>query len=226
MEGSIKGGDMLSHSSKISTNGLVLCGMALAFSSVALFMLSLGVGGGLAKSPESHPAAPTATHWYVATNGLDIHDCLTPATACKTIFGAYAKAAASGDTIHVAAGQFTETISVAKDLTIIGTHPDRGLVTIINGALSGSVFTVNSSHALTLTGATLRNSKPTPSGGGLIIYGRLVGNDLVFNHIDATQYGAALYVTSSGKAILDDISISANTVYTSAGGFTTRAPSQ
>jgi hypothetical protein len=189
---------------------LVFIGITLAFCAVALFVLSLGSAGAL--------AAPNATDWYVATGGLDTNLCTSWGAACQTIQGAYNKAAASGDTIHVAAGQYYEKFTLNKDLTIIGTHPNRGLVTIINGSIPGSVMSIGSGHALTLTGATIRNSQPVSYGGGLAVNGRLVGNDLFFTQINATQYGAALYVNPGGIAILDDITISANTVYTSGGG--------
>ncbi len=79
---------MISHSVYSFRKGLIFVGLLASFCGVALFMLSLGVGGGLAKSPESGPAVPTGAHWYVAVSGLDIHDCLTPATACRTVSGA------------------------------------------------------------------------------------------------------------------------------------------
>ena len=135
----------------VQTKTLVFFVFMAAFCAVALFVLSLGGPVAL--------AAPAATHWYVATTGLDTNTCTSAGFPCQTIVGAYNKAA-SGDTIHVAAGQYYESFSLSKDMTIIGTHPNRGLVTMINGSLAAPVMTIGSGHAVTLTGATIRNSQP------------------------------------------------------------------
>ena len=58
--------------------------------------------------------------WYVnSTTGNDSFDCLSPATACKTINAAIGKAS-SGDTINVAAGTYNEQVNVSKTLTLKG----------------------------------------------------------------------------------------------------------
>src|SRR5215469_1323856 len=65
------------------------------------------------------PTAP-ATTWYV--NGIDGNngnDCKSPATACKTI-GHTISQATSGDSIVVAAGTYTENITISMSLNVIG----------------------------------------------------------------------------------------------------------
>jgi Tol biopolymer transport system component len=65
--------------------------------------------GGLLGQPSGIAVvAPAPRAWYVAPGGLDVNDCLSPASPCETIIGAIGKAA-SGETILVATGTYTGT---------------------------------------------------------------------------------------------------------------------
>src|SRR5690349_13925010 len=67
------------------------------------------------------PVARAATTWYVlpAPDGNDANDCLTPTTACATITAAIGKAA-PGDTISPAGGLYLESLTINKNIAIIG----------------------------------------------------------------------------------------------------------
>jgi hypothetical protein len=65
-------------------------------------------------------AAEAATTRYVdGTNGMDVGNCDTPATACKTI--TYARGPAEdGDTVQIAAGVYPEAVATDERLNFVG----------------------------------------------------------------------------------------------------------
>src|SRR5258708_2025277 len=81
---------------------------------VALLSLPLLFWGG---GQPGRAAGP----WYgsQAAASHDTNGCLSPATACLTIAGAYGKAS-SGDTINIAAGDYKEHLTLNKDITLVG----------------------------------------------------------------------------------------------------------
>src|SRR5438046_411583 len=140
--------------------------------SIARLGTSLGLGLGLALAvlalAASHlPIASAAGPWFVDPGGSDSNSCLGagPGAACQTIGGAVGKAS-SGDTINIAAGTFTENVSISgKVLTFLGAGAAS---TIVDGGGTDRVF--DTDQDVTLAGLTLQNGDATATagdGGGL-----------------------------------------------------------
>jgi predicted outer membrane repeat protein len=187
-----------------------------------IMALSLGLALALLAGLHTARAAPMGgggLDWYVSASGNNT-TCDSWATACHTISEAYNKAV-SGDRIHVAAGTYNEHLFINKSLSITGTHPDRGLVTIVNGSAPGAVFTVNSPQTVTLAGMTIHNSQPTSYGGGISNHGTLRLEDVLISNVSNTEYGGGLF--NDGTATLNDVTISHNTAMTYAGGIYNQA---
>ncbi|MCX6020343.1 MAG: hypothetical protein NTZ05_01175, partial [Chloroflexi bacterium] len=63
------------------------------------------------------------------TSGADANDCLTAGTACKTVGGAVGKAGANAH-ISIAAGVYSENLTISKSLTLAG---ESAATTILDG---------------------------------------------------------------------------------------------
>src|SRR5207249_3698227 len=101
------------------------------------------------------PAATAlAATWYVdAATGNDANDCRAPATPCRSVGAAIAKAAA-GDTINVAAGTYRPTtVTIARSLTLTGAG--AGL-TALDGDRAATVVTVAAGVTAALAGMTVQ----------------------------------------------------------------------
>ncbi len=152
-----------------------------------------------------------ATTLHVAPAGNDTADCLTDATACRTIGTAIGKAS-PGDTVSIAAGRYPEHLVLGKSLSLVGQSQDT---TIIDGS-GGSVQTVSifGATTITLTGVTVSNGN-SGSGAGIFNAGTLtlINSTLSNNH--SPTDGGGFYNT--GSALIVDSTISGNSAQYGAG---------
>ncbi len=116
--------------------------------------------------------APSPQLYVAGLTGADSGDCRNPASPCQTVGYAVAQAVA-GDTVLIAAGVYTETLSVSTPITVSGGYVPSGVLwqartgeTIINGNGAGTVvsFLSGSSGAL-LDGLTITGGNGTMAGG-------------------------------------------------------------
>jgi hypothetical protein len=166
-------------------SGLVELPRALrlrAAASVAVGIFSLGLS--------ATDAAAAAL--FVAPGGRDSGNCQTKSRPCKTIGHALSQAAASGDTIELAAGIYKENPLVSKSVSLVGAgqsatvldgrrvastiQTTRGRITISNltiehgkAALGGGIH--STAPSLTLDKVTVMQNTAagatTPEGGGI-----------------------------------------------------------
>lgn len=125
------------------------------FSSLPLFALFLALA----------PTAQASATWYVdGVNGSDSNNCMSSATACKTV-GHAISLALPGDSIMVAAATYTENLTIAYSLTIVGSS---AATAIVDGGGVNTVVNISSAGAnVTLSKLTIRNGSTQAPGGGI-----------------------------------------------------------
>lgn len=141
------------------------------------------------------PTALATTRYVNGVSGSDTDNCVSPVTACKTIGHAIAESAAS-DTIIVAAATYTENLTIAISLEVIGAGSEN---TIIDGGSKAGVIYISATSAhVTLSGVTLTHGK-TYSGGGIYNVGTLtlVSSSVSGNH----AYGTGGGIDNSGGTV-------------------------
>jgi hypothetical protein len=214
--------------------------MIKGVSGLLILVLIASLGLGL-----SRRLAYAGGPWYVSPAGQNTNDCLSPATACRTINGAIDKAA-SGDTINIAAGIYHEVLAildknlnfagVGPESTIIdaqGAQPKPGNPRIVLGALTVVSLTgatlrngiqgayVGPNSFMTLTNVHIMNNEPY---GGIMNDGSLtLANSLIRGNRSSEEGGGLLNFFGSAKATLTNVTISGNTAQRRGGGIMNRA---
>ncbi|MCG8349359.1 MAG: hypothetical protein MI924_16455 [Chloroflexales bacterium] len=146
---------------------------------------------------------------YVTTDGADTNDCTTLETACQTI-GAAINKAPTGSAIQVAAGVYSEMLSLSKDVTITGATPTT---TVIEG--KGGAIVTNFAAAATLSNLTLRGGMAVGSGGGVNNFGTLalinsiVANNLTFLGEGSQGFGGG--IANFGTLTISNTAVVSNT---------------
>lgn len=187
-------------------------------------LLALVLGFGLAAATliliKGMPSARAASPWYVSPSG-DNTTCLSWATACTTIDGAYNKAS-SGDTINVAAGTYVENLYIGKDITLLGAGAGS---TIVDGGGADSTIRVDSYRSTTISGMTLRNGSAS-TGGGLHVERDAtvhISGTTVFDN-QATSNGGGMYLALNSVVTVTNSTIISNTAGSDGGGIYGVAP--
>jgi len=101
-------------------------------------------------------AAAAADTFADASRPNDLGDCLTPATACKTINAAIAKAGDAG-TVHVEGGMYAENV-VSNGTSIVA---DAGTPTL--SPTSGVALEDTGGPGATIQGLTFSSNVATPT---------------------------------------------------------------
>ena len=134
--------------------------------------------------------------------------------AYTTINGALA-ASASGDTISVAAGSYTEFLTITKDIDIVGAGSASTTIT----SASGNVISVNGSGiTVGISGFSLRSG--TGNGRGMIIQaGDVTLDDLDISGFTSTGGGPAISIYNTASSLTaTNLDLDANTASSTVGG--------
>ena len=143
----------------MNVNRMVKCAVAVPLLSGA---------GLIALSAPSGSSPPPSEH--VSTTGTDSGNCVS--SPCATIDYALSKATA-GETIHVAAGSYNQTVDITKAINLVGAGTSS---TTINGdgldpfamgdGLYGVVYVGSAGGQVTVNGFTITNPFPYSYTGG------------------------------------------------------------
>jgi CSLREA domain-containing protein len=108
------------------------------------------------------------------------------------------------------------TLTISQDLTINGLGADR---TIVGGAGSDRLVTINGGAKVNLTGMTLTGGDSPSDGGGIYLQqGDLTLQDVQVNDNHAGGAGGGIWVGQGGSLRVSDSSITGNTSDLGAGG--------
>lgn len=164
-------------------------------------------------------AAPAATTRYVSPTGSDANNCLSPATACRTI-GRAVTLSADGDRIEIAAGVYNEhDIQLSAQLTLNGAGAAS---TVVDAGSAGRGFYVTA--AVEIAGLTVRNGRRPAgalydAGGGAVLVnaaGNLTLRDVTLAYNTAGGSGGAIF--NAGKLTLESSQVISNTAQELGGG--------
>ena len=181
---------------------------------VALFGLALAAGLSIGRVPVARAATPV----YVRTDGDDTNyngttDAPYPGSGGPGLDCAFATvdwgvySVDDGGTVHVAAGVYTENVSMAGNVTVQGAGEGS---TIIDGGGSGRVIYIGYYSNVTLSGMTIRNGNVAGSGGGIGVrsWSALTLTETTVSSNTATGDGGGIEINSPGTATIIHSTIS------------------
>ena len=150
---------------------------------------------------------------YVARNGTDRNDGLTPETPKRNIEIAL-EVANSGDTIRVGPGTYQINLEIDKNITLIGDNQNN---TIIVGQSADSCIHIQPAVTVTIVNFTLnrQTQQINTFGGGIRNSGKLTLENLTIRNNHA-EYGGG--IGNDGTMSLKGVTIANNTAQYSGGG--------
>lgn len=178
----------------------------------------------------SLPAAPAsaAGPWYVATDGDDSSDCLSPSTPCQTINGAVSKASVD-DIIYIALGTYigggTAVVTIGKAVTLSGGW-DHGFTaqvgrSLVDGETRRRGINVATGGTTVIENMEIANGFSTDTGGG--VFGSY--NTVVIRrssvHGSESWDGGGGVSTAFGRLTIESSSIYDNSTQMAGGGIYT-----
>src|SRR5207248_962758 len=128
-------------------------------------------------------------------------------------------AAGNGDLIVIAAGTYTETVSIGKNVTLQGAS---AATTILDGGAQDVALALGSGipdvrPVVTVSGMTVRNGKGFGFGGGIVNFGTATLTDLIVTGNTAGNFNGAGGIFNRGSATLTSVTVRQNTSSTGAG---------
>src|SRR5215469_9724275 len=97
-------------------------------------------------------AGSAANTWYVATTGTDGTGCGTATNPCKTIQYPISNLAVSGDTVSIAAGTYSENLSINQTLYLTGSK-----AIVDGGGAKMPTAVIGTGGTVEMAGLTLQN---------------------------------------------------------------------
>ena len=161
--------------------------------------------------------------WYVAPGGSDSNSCLSAGSPCATINGAIGKAA-SGDTIYVATGVYTnstgsEVVLIDQDITLSGgwdvAFTTQTGMSTVDGEGARQGIAVNSGIIATIEGFVIQDGS-TEYGGGIYTEGTLTLKNSTVSSNTSQYSGGGIF--NIGILTLNNSTVSGNTSQSSGGG--------
>jgi hypothetical protein len=145
-------------------------------------------------------------------------DVCQPAGACRhDTVQAAVDDAKPGATLTLCAGTFTETIEIAKNLTLIGTGDDVGPGnTILDAAGAGTVVFIAEGSTVTLQNLRITGGNVTGGGAGIFNRGTLALTGCTISGNTATFTGAGIVNLATMSLI--NSTVSGNTAGLEGGG--------
>lgn len=166
-------------------------------------------------------AAPELATRYVAPSGTDAGNCANPAAPCRTIQYAHNQAS-NGDTVQLAAGVYTENVTLSKSITLQGAGAAS---TIIDGGRQERVIKIDYAPVtnVVVRNVTLRNGKGgiLSGSGPLTIRDSVIRNNQGDPASGVNRDGGGVY--GFGPVTIVNTSIYSNTALYG-GGIYARAP--
>ena len=171
---------------------------------------------------ESVMAVPVIPFRYVAPGGSDAgNNCWFSGSPCATITYAISQAA-SGNTIEIAAGTYTEAgVVITKNVTLAGEGASSTIIQAAPtvGTAANRVFYINGSFNVEISDLTIRNGNiPGDVGGGIFNNGgTLTLTNLVISD-NRAFVGGGIYDAYGSTLSISNSTFAANTALNSNGG--------